>query len=93
MMLSYLVDTHWVVDHLGGDQQTTSRLMELEPSGIAISIVSLGELYEGVYYSSNPEQSQEALNSVLAHFRVLPVDNEICRVFGKQRGGCVSREE
>jgi hypothetical protein len=44
----YLVDTDWVIDHLSGVAGVTARLTELRPAGLAVSIISLAELYEGV---------------------------------------------
>lgn len=44
----YLVDTDWVIHHMNGVQRVTSRLAEVEPDGLGLSIVSLAELYEGV---------------------------------------------
>jgi predicted nucleic acid-binding protein len=46
----------------------------------------LAELYEGVYYSRHPEQSQQALEAFLKDVSVLGIDKEICQLFGKERG-------
>jgi len=43
----YLVDTDWIIDHLSGVTAVTTRLTELGPAGLAVSIISLAELYEG----------------------------------------------
>ncbi len=51
MKVEYLVDTDWIIDHFANVHATTQKLRELQPQGIAVSIVSLAELYEGVYYS------------------------------------------
>ncbi len=40
--MSYLVDTDWVIDHL---HDVSDKLAELAPDGLAISIISLVELY------------------------------------------------
>lgn len=50
MKLAYLVDTDWAIDHLNGQEPTRKRLEELAPSGLGISIISLAEVYEGIYY-------------------------------------------
>ena len=47
----YLIDTGWVIDHLNHIKRITRRLEELAPAGLALSIISLAELYKGVYYS------------------------------------------
>jgi predicted nucleic acid-binding protein len=68
--LSYLVDTDWLVDHLGGDLKTTRKLEKLEPSGIAMGIISLAELCEGVYCSQDPEESQRGTPLPVCAWRV-----------------------
>jgi len=86
MKIAYLIDTDWVIDHLNKIDKVTQKLKELRPAGIALSVISLAELYEGVYYSKDPATSQKVLNTLLRDFQVLGVDEEICKVFGKERG-------
>jgi predicted nucleic acid-binding protein len=50
-MISYLVDTDWIIDFLKGKREIVDRLSSLVNKGLAISIISLAELYEGVYAS------------------------------------------
>ena len=86
MTLRYLVDTDWVIDHLNQIERVVNRLRELRPQGLALSIASLAELYEGVHYSRDPEQSQQALDAFLEDMTVLGIDEEICKIFGRERG-------
>jgi tRNA(fMet)-specific endonuclease VapC len=86
MTLRYLVDTDWVIDHLNQIERVVNRLRELRPQGLALSIASLAELYEGVHYSRDPEQSQQALDAFLEDVTVLGIDEEICKIFGRERG-------
>lgn len=86
MTIGYLVDTDWIIDHFNGIGAITERLQQLRPEGVAISIVSLAELYEGVHYSRDPARSEANLQRFLAGVSVLPVDDETCRVFGRERG-------
>jgi predicted nucleic acid-binding protein len=46
----YLVDTDWVIHYLNGRGQIVDRIKALIKDGLAVSIISLAELYEGVYY-------------------------------------------
>lgn len=87
MNASYLIDTDWVIDHFNKVERVTRKLEELVPKGLALSVISLAELYEGVYYSRNPEESQKVLKDFLASdLLILGLDEEICKVFGKERG-------
>lgn len=86
MKISYLVDTDWMIDHLNKVERVTKKLKELSPSGIALSVISLADLYEGVYSSKDPATSQTVLETFIKDFEVLGIDEEICKVFGKERG-------
>lgn len=85
--MRYLLDTDWVIDHLRGVARVSRRLEELGPEGLALSIISLAELYEGVYYSRDPVQSEEVLKRFLApELTILGIDEETCQIFGRERG-------
>ena len=84
--MTYLIDTDWIIDHFNRIQKTTQKLKELQPDGIAMSVISLAELYEGVHYSKNPSQSQQVIETFLQEIPVLGIDDQICRIFGQERG-------
>jgi tRNA(fMet)-specific endonuclease VapC len=85
--MRYLLDTDWVIDHLKGVAAVTRRLGLFVPDGLALSVVSLAELYEGVYYSREPRQAEGVLNLFLApELSVLGIDQETARIFGRERG-------
>ena len=58
MIVRYLVDGDWIISYLNGQPQVISRLDELKESGLAISVVSIAELFEGIYYSTDPEGNE-----------------------------------
>jgi tRNA(fMet)-specific endonuclease VapC len=85
--VKYLIDTDWIIDHLKGDERVARRLEELATEGMAVSAISLAEIYEGVYYSRDPVKSQELFEDFLApDLRILEVDREVSKIFGKERG-------
>ena len=83
--IQYLVDTDWAIDHMHRREQVVNRIRELAPFGLGISIVSLGELYEGEFNSTNPEAEARALRTFLNGVEVIPIDDAICRVFARER--------
>jgi tRNA(fMet)-specific endonuclease VapC len=84
--MKYLIDSDWIIEHLRGVSAVTKKLDEFAPSGMAISVISLAELYEGVYLSKNPAQSQVFLNAFLmSELKVLGVNEGVCKIFGRQR--------
>ena len=84
--MKYLVDSDWVIDHLNGVQRVVSRLAELAEEGVGLSVISLAEVYEGVFYSSDPPREEQAMQDLLQGITVIAVDDEICRIFARERG-------
>ena len=73
--MKYLIDTDWVIDHLRQVGTVFRRLEDLAPEGLALSIVSLAEIYEGIYYSRDPARSEEVLNQFLdPDLEILTID-------------------
>ncbi|MBM3158008.1 MAG: type II toxin-antitoxin system VapC family toxin [Chloroflexi bacterium] len=83
--MKYLIDTDWVINHLRGTARVTEKLGELADSGLALSIISLAELYEGVYRSTNPDKAEKSLSVFLTAVTVLGINGAVCRVFGRER--------
>ncbi len=86
MSLRYLGDTDWAVHFLAGQPAVTHQLRELRPQGVGLSVISLAELYEGVFHSRDPHESQVRLDDWLEAVTVLGVDEDTCKLFGRQRG-------
>ena len=86
MTIQYLIDTDWVISYLNGHPRVISRLDELKERGLAISVVSLAELYEGIYFSTDPEGNERDLVDFLRGVTVIAVDTDTCKLFGRARG-------
>lgn len=86
MKLRYLIDTDWAIHYLNGQDRIQKRLEELRGEGLALSAVSLAELYEGVYYSRDPEKSEKMLSDFLKCVLTLGIDETTAMLFGKERG-------
>ena len=83
--MQYLVDTDWVIDYQHGVSRTVSRLDALLSQGVGMSIVSLAELYEGQLNSADPLAQERALQSFLIGISIIPLDDDICRLFARER--------
>jgi len=83
--LKYRIDTDWIIDHLNGVETITIKLEKLASSGICTSIISVAELYEGVYGSKDYNASLEILETFLEGITVLSIDHEVCKIFGRER--------
>ena len=86
MKLSYLIDTDWIIHYLNGNSGIVEKIGLLEKEGLAASAISVAELYEGIYYSTNPSGNEKALNDFLSGISTLGIEDEVCKVFGKERG-------
>ena len=84
--MQYLIDTDWVIDHLHHVGQVVGHLEALAPQGLGLSIVSLAELYEGVFYSRDSQDDARSLQEFLSGVNILPMDDEVCRIFARERG-------
>lgn len=82
----YLIDTDWTIDYISGVERIIARVDEFRPAGIAISILSVAELYEGAFYSRDPSASERALQDFISSVEVLELDDAICRIFAQERG-------
>jgi tRNA(fMet)-specific endonuclease VapC len=83
--MRYLVDTDWLIDALVGIPEAVATLEQLTPDGLGISIVSVGEIYEGAYGSSDPEAKLARYRAFLAPFPVLSPTDPIMERFARMR--------
>jgi tRNA(fMet)-specific endonuclease VapC len=86
MTIRYLMDTDWVIHYLNGRDDIVRRLDELRPEGVGLSVISLAELYEGIFSSTDPQENEQDLNDVLRGVQVIGIDEDACKVFGRARG-------
>lgn len=86
MSIRYLLDTDWTIHDLNGHPGVVTRVDELRDEGLALSVVSLAELYEGVSYSRDPQESERQLSEFLRGIAVFGIDTETCKLFGRERG-------
>ena len=84
--MQYLLDTNWTIDYLRRIERVVRRIEELALEGLGMSVISLAELYEGVFYSRTPEGDERRLRNFLRRIEVVGVDDEICRIFAVERG-------
>jgi tRNA(fMet)-specific endonuclease VapC len=84
--MKYLVDTDVVANWLKGRRNAIQLLSALAPSGLAISLITYGELYEGLHYGRNPVANERIFRRFLRGVRVLPLNRAIMRRFARVRG-------
>jgi predicted nucleic acid-binding protein len=78
--MRYLIDTDWVIHYLNGRDDIVRRLDALQCEGLGVSIISLVEFHEGIYYSTDPDGNEQDLHDFLRGVSVLGIDEEICKI-------------
>ena len=81
----YLVDSDWAIEYMHQRDPVTSRLMELFPYGLGISIVSLAEIHEGILGADDPQDDERILQELLDSVAVVHLDDATCRIFARER--------
>lgn len=71
--MPYLIDSDWVIDHLANVPEASKLLERLAQDGIAISIITYMEVFQGVLRSPNSEEAQTKLRAFLDTVPVLPL--------------------
>ena len=80
--MSYLVDTSWAVEYLRNNRVVQERLQFFRDEGLFISVISVAELYRGVFRSTNPLDNESHLHDFLRGVSVLGITQDITRIFG-----------
>ena len=53
--MAYLLDADWAIQALAGKTLAVNTLTELAPDGIAMSWITVGEIYEGAFGFPDPQ--------------------------------------
>lgn len=86
-MSGYLIDTDWIIDVGHGQAEATRTLAATAPAGVAVSLISYGELYEGVHYARNRDVPLDEFRRFLEGRALLPLSTAIMETFAVVRGG------
>ena len=83
--MPYIIDADWVIQASAARPQALSVLRRIAPQSIGISIATLGEVYEGVFNSSNPQARLDRFRRFLDPYQVLPINDAIMEHFAEIR--------
>ena len=92
MTFAYLVDTDWAIHWLHSNERIQQRVEDLRRQGLALSAVSLAELWEGVHYSRNPQESEHQLYDFLGAFPLSASMRKHAGSLGKSEVACAQTE-
>jgi tRNA(fMet)-specific endonuclease VapC len=91
--MAYLLDSDWVINALAGRRRAVSPLERLSAEHIGISVISLGEVYQQAFESTNPDAYLGTFRKFIAPFRVIPVTEPIALRFAEIRALLTRRGE
>ena len=77
--MPYLIDTDWFIDYIADEPQAVELLEKLAADGIALSIVSYMESYQGVLRSSGQDEARRRFERILQDVPVLPFSLAVAR--------------
>ena len=82
--MPYLLDADWAVHALAKHASTLKILDRLAPDGIFMSLVTVGELYEGAF-GPQPKVALGDIRSFVQPFRMLTLNDPIMERFAALR--------
>ena len=77
--MPYLIDTDWVIDLLASVPEAVQLLDRLAQDGIAISVITYMEAYQGVERSPHPEEAQNKLRAFLDSLPVVSLSPAVAQ--------------
>jgi predicted nucleic acid-binding protein len=82
----YLVDNDWIIDVLIGRIPAAREAIErLSDQGLAVSIITVGELYDGAYGYPDPERHLASFRAFLAPLPIVGLTDAIMELFARER--------
>ena len=89
--MTYLTDTTYVIDFLRGQAYAGAVHPALVQDGLALSIVTHMELWEGVYGDRNPQTAERRLRAFMRPLTVLPFSRRVSQRTARLRQDLRSR--
>ncbi len=83
--MKYLLDADSAIDHLTQHSDLSDRIPDLRPQDLALSAVTLIELYTGVDGSPDPRRAEQDLRRFLRFVTVIPLNQRSIRAAGHLR--------
>jgi tRNA(fMet)-specific endonuclease VapC len=83
--MTYLLDTDTTVDYLNAQSSAVDLINPLLAHGVAISLVTYGEIYDGIYDGRNPKAAERAFLQFLRAVSILTLNRAIMKEFARLR--------
>ena len=84
--MKYLVDSDYVADYLGAHTHAIQLLSSIAKDDLSISLITYGEMYEGIHFGRDPRKTTEVFHRFLRSIEILPLTKPIMQHFARIRG-------
>ncbi len=91
--MPYVLDANWAIHTLAGRPAYVDTLRRLEPEGLALSWVTVGEVYEGAFGLPNPQGHLASFRRFMQPLRILGLNDPIMERFAEVRAQLRRRGE
>ncbi|MFB6245197.1 MAG: type II toxin-antitoxin system VapC family toxin [Candidatus Nanohaloarchaea archaeon] len=86
IQLIKVFDTDVIIDFLRGDEETEEFAQQFE-EGVAVTSITLAELYHGAEKSTKTEEHREDIEELKEHLQILHTTSRSSKIFGEKRAG------
>lgn len=83
--MKYLLDTNICIYFINGKVVVKENFLKAGINNLAISQISLAELYYGAHLSTNPEKNIKTILTFKENINMLSLDEESADIFGKTK--------
>lgn len=83
--MAYIIDTDWIIEMIWGNRQTIQMVDRLRSASISVSLLTLGEVYEGAFNSSNSQEMLKRFQQFSEDFTPIGLDGGVAERFAEIR--------
>ncbi len=83
--MRYLLDADWIIQVLAGKKAAVSAYKRINPEEIAVSYITIGEIYDVAFSYANPQAHLHTFRQFLAPFPLLDLNEPIMERFAEIR--------
>jgi tRNA(fMet)-specific endonuclease VapC len=91
--MPYLLDSDFAIRAMSSHPEAVTSLRRLAPRHLAISVVTMAEIFEGAFNSPNPSARLGIYRRFLAPFRLITLNEPIVELFAELRSSLRRRGE
>lgn len=83
--MRYLLDADWIIQVLAGRHEAVRAHKQINPQEIALSYITIGEIYEVAFNSTNPQAHLQTFRQFISPFTLLDFQEPLMERFAEIR--------